>query len=106
MTTATKQAQRTPGPWTCLDQFAGGPSITAQGFGHVAQVRIRAYGSKSSPKPRPREAAIADAHFIVKACNAYDDLIYNLSEAAAVLDREGYRIAAARARAAIAKAES
>jgi hypothetical protein len=75
MTTATKQTQRTPGPWyvhTSADNYHVPVIVSREGRpvandGNVLTliVKFRAYNRYER----------ANAAFIVRACNAHDDLL-------------------------------
>ena len=62
-------ASRTPGPWECGTDGEGGIFVWPKTGDYIAEVSYE-----------------VDAQFIVRACNAHDDLVAALREARYALD--------------------
>lgn len=74
-------AERTPGPWTVDDTLRlkkGGLIVRSDDYA-ICGVYDVELGNSAQNK--------ANAVFIVKACNAHDELVLRLTEATALLDR-------------------
>jgi hypothetical protein len=81
MTTATKQAQRTPGPWhtNVAGTRVEGPQYQRIANGHWYKT------ATMRPVAEANEENCANLRFIVTACNAYDAHVARIAELEAAL---------------------
>ena len=96
--------QHTPTPWKTDAKGVIGSSYGRMGSPHR---RVADCRGQKRPYPTPEMDAenAANAAFIVRACNAHEDLLREAKALVAEIDARGYHNEFAGMRAAIAKAE-
>ena len=103
---ATLPSARTPGPWKPLSGY----QLRGKYAGCIGIAHVDGYGQSGQPfvllPPGAHDIQEANAHFIVRACNAHDDLVGTLREIMNCSGPTGIRTARALARIALAKIEA